>query len=185
MFVAKCLIRDASQGVNYKFSTQANPSPASLRATFRLLTCGYLGQPTLASRPCVVLCALLHHKLEAALPLSSSAKAKRRYLHANQRRLGPAGREIGGRRRCWACQSRLVRCAVGQRGHCNRWRVVPKGCSAIPGTGAVWVYARTNDVWAQQGSKLIGTGAVNGTVGARLGYSAALSADGSTAIVGG
>ena len=55
----------------------------------------------------------------------------------------------------------------------------------VPGTGAVWVYTRTGNVWAQQGSKLVGTGAVNGTVGARLGYSVALSADGSTAIVGG
>lgn len=48
-------------------------------------------------------------------------------------------------------------------------------------TGAVWVFTRSNGVWSQQGSKLVGTGAV----GAALqGYSVALSADGNTAIVG-
>jgi hypothetical protein len=49
-------------------------------------------------------------------------------------------------------------------------------------TGAVWVYTRSNGVWTQQGSKLVGTGAVGM---AAQGYSVALSADGSTAIVGG
>jgi hypothetical protein len=49
-------------------------------------------------------------------------------------------------------------------------------------TGAVWVYTRSNGVWSQQGSKLVGTGAVGG---AYQGESVALSADGNTAIVGG
>jgi len=50
------------------------------------------------------------------------------------------------------------------------------------GTGAAWVFTRSNSVWTQQGDKLIGTGA-SGM--AEQGYSVALSADGNTAIVGG
>ena len=49
-------------------------------------------------------------------------------------------------------------------------------------TGAAWVYTRSGDVWAQQGSKLVGAGTVGS---ARQGASVALSADGNTAIVGG
>jgi hypothetical protein len=52
------------------------------------------------------------------------------------------------------------------------------------GTGAVWVYTQSGGVWTQQGSKLVGTGAV-GLGGAGQGQSVALSADGNTAIVGG
>jgi len=48
--------------------------------------------------------------------------------------------------------------------------------------GAAWVYTRSGGVWSQQGSKLVGTGAV-GT--AYQGQSVAISADGNTAIVGG
>jgi phosphotransferase system HPr-like phosphotransfer protein len=48
--------------------------------------------------------------------------------------------------------------------------------------GAAWVFTRSNGMWNQQGSKLVGTGAV-GT--AYQGQSVALSADGNTAIVGG
>ena len=48
--------------------------------------------------------------------------------------------------------------------------------------GAAWVYTRTGNVWSQQGSKLVGTGAVGN---AQQGLSVALSADGNTAIVGG
>jgi hypothetical protein len=50
------------------------------------------------------------------------------------------------------------------------------------GVGAAWVYTRRGTVWTQQGSKLIGTGAVGN---ASQGQSVALSADGNTAIVGG
>ena len=50
------------------------------------------------------------------------------------------------------------------------------------GAGAVWVFARSGATWKQQGSKLVGTGA--GGSGAQ-GSSVALSADGSTAVVGG
>jgi hypothetical protein len=49
--------------------------------------------------------------------------------------------------------------------------------------GAAWVFVRSNGVWTQQGSKLVGTGAVGTTV--YQGISVALSADGNTAIVGG
>ena len=48
--------------------------------------------------------------------------------------------------------------------------------------GATWVFTRRGAVWSQQGSKLVGTGAVGG---AYQGYSVAISADGTTAIVGG
>jgi hypothetical protein len=39
-------------------------------------------------------------------------------------------------------------------------------------TGAAWVYTRINGVWTQQGSKLVGTGAVGAT---SQGYSVSLS----------
>jgi hypothetical protein len=48
--------------------------------------------------------------------------------------------------------------------------------------GAVWVYSRSGGVWTQQGSKLVGTGAVGG---AFQGISVSLSGDGNTAIAGG
>ncbi len=50
------------------------------------------------------------------------------------------------------------------------------------GTGAAWVYTRSGGVWTQQGSKLVGTGALGN---AEQGVSVALSGDGNTAIVGG
>ena len=48
--------------------------------------------------------------------------------------------------------------------------------------GAAWVYLRTNGVWAQQGLKLVGSGAAGISY---QGISVALSADGNTALVGG
>ena len=48
--------------------------------------------------------------------------------------------------------------------------------------GASWVFTRTDTVWSQQGSKLVGTGTVGN---AFQGCSVALSSDGNTAIVGG
>jgi hypothetical protein len=50
------------------------------------------------------------------------------------------------------------------------------------GGGAAWVFGRSNRVWAQQGNKLVGIGAVGC---AHQGWSVAVSADGSTAIIGG
>jgi hypothetical protein len=47
--------------------------------------------------------------------------------------------------------------------------------------GAAWVWTRSGNAWTQQGSKLVGSGAV----GAAQGISVSLSADGNTAIVGG
>jgi hypothetical protein len=49
-------------------------------------------------------------------------------------------------------------------------------------TGAVWVFTRSGGVWAQQGAKLVGTGAIGA---AWQGWSVALSADGNTALIGG
>ena len=49
-------------------------------------------------------------------------------------------------------------------------------------TGAVWVYTFDGSTWTQQGSKLVGTGALGA---ARQGYSVSLSADGNLAMVGG
>jgi hypothetical protein len=48
--------------------------------------------------------------------------------------------------------------------------------------GAAWVYTRSGGVWTQQGTKLVGTGAVGRAL---QGVSASLSGDGNTAIVGG
>jgi hypothetical protein len=48
--------------------------------------------------------------------------------------------------------------------------------------GAAWIFKRTSGGWSQQGSKLVGTGAVGK---AKQGASVALSADGNTAAVGG
>jgi hypothetical protein len=48
-------------------------------------------------------------------------------------------------------------------------------------TGAAWVFTRNNGVWTQQGDKLVGTGGL----WTQQGASVALSADGSTAVVGG
>jgi streptogramin lyase len=55
------------------------------------------------------------------------------------------------------------------------------------GVGAVWVFTRSNGVWTQQGSKLVGTGYIinTGTMFVGQGSSVALSGDGNTAIVGG
>jgi len=50
------------------------------------------------------------------------------------------------------------------------------------GRGAAWVWKRNGSVWSRQGAKLVGTDSVNSS---NAGYSVALSADGSTAIVGG
>ena len=50
--------------------------------------------------------------------------------------------------------------------------------------GAAWVFTRTAGIWTQQGSKLVGTGAI-GAVAAQQGISVSLSGDGNTAILGG
>ena len=50
-------------------------------------------------------------------------------------------------------------------------------------TGAVWIFTRNAGAWTQQGSKLVGTGAVGDQI--LQGTSVAISADGNTALVGG
>jgi lipocalin len=83
--------------------------------------------------------------------------------------------------------------AVGPAGQGNSVALSADGNTAIMGgpndngnLGAAWVFARSGGVWVQQGSKLVGTGAVpDALYGASQGYSVALSADGNTAIVGG
>jgi uncharacterized protein (TIGR03437 family) len=79
--------------------------------------------------------------------------------------------------------------AVGNAGQGASVALSSDGNTAIVGgpgdngnAGAVWVYTRSGGVWTQQGSKLVGTGAVGG---AYQGWSVALSSDGNTAIVGG
>ena len=83
--------------------------------------------------------------------------------------------------------------AVGNAGQGTSVALSGDGNTAIVGgpsdngsfpssAGAVWVYTRSGGVWTQQGSKLVGTGAVGG---AGQGFSVALSGDGNTAIVGG
>lgn len=50
------------------------------------------------------------------------------------------------------------------------------------GSGAAWVFTRSNGIWTQEGPKLTGSGAAGK---ARVGYSVYLSADGNTALAGG
>ena len=49
-------------------------------------------------------------------------------------------------------------------------------------TGAAWVFTRSGNTWTQQGSKLVGIGAIGHS---NQGCSVSLSADGNTAILGG
>jgi hypothetical protein len=79
--------------------------------------------------------------------------------------------------------------AVGSAGQGTSVSLSSDGNTAIVGgwydnseAGAAWVYTRTGGVWSQQGSKLVGTGAVGN---ARQGLSVSLSSDGNTATVGG
>jgi len=59
---------------------------------------------------------------------------------------------------------------------------IVSGFTDHSGTGAIWVWSRSGGVWTQQGSKLVGLGAIGK---AFLGSSVSLSADGKTAIAGG
>ena len=80
--------------------------------------------------------------------------------------------------------------AVGSSGQGCAVSISSDGNTAIVGgdydnssIGAVWIYTRSGGVWTQQGSKLVGTGAI-GTA-AQQGNSVSISSDGNTAIVGG
>ena len=64
--------------------------------------------------------------------------------------------------------------------------VISGGPQGIGQAGAAWVWTRTNGVWSQLGSKLVGTQNTSGSgYYALQGSSVSLSADGNTAIVGG
>ena len=90
----------------------------------------------------------------------------------------------------WTQQAKLVaNDTVGQALFGTGAALSADGNTAIFGgfadnsfTGAAWVFTRTGGVWAQQGPKLVGTGAVGF---ASQGNSVAVSADGNTAIEGG
>ncbi len=56
------------------------------------------------------------------------------------------------------------------------------GPTDTSGAGAAWIWIRSGGTWTQQGSKLIGSGAVGNAI---QGRSVFLSADGNTAIIGG
>jgi hypothetical protein len=64
----------------------------------------------------------------------------------------------------------------------NGGAAVVGGAGDNGGVGAAWVFTRSGDVWTQQGTKLVGTGAVGD---AWQGSSVSLSGDGAAAIVGG
>jgi hypothetical protein len=70
-------------------------------------------------------------------------------------------------------------CAVALSGDGNT--AIVGGYGDNSSYGAAWAYTRNGGVWTQQGSKLVGTGAVGS---GEQGLSVALSADGNTAVVG-
>lgn len=81
--------------------------------------------------------------------------------------------------------------AVGQSGQGASVALSADGNTAAvggpedAGTGAVWVFVRSNGVWTQQGPKLIGTGGDNtSSQFFQQGFSLALSADGGTLVEG-
>jgi len=92
---------------------------------------------------------------------------------------------------CACCGGATAHPAGGQARRHRRRRGSPAGWSVCDlggwghrhcRRGGVWVYTRSAGAWSQQGSKLVGTGAVGD---ACQGVSVAISADGNTAIVGG
>lgn len=52
------------------------------------------------------------------------------------------------------------------------------------GIGAAWIFTRKNNVWTQQGEKLVGTGFDDFILPVNMGYSVGMSADGNTVILG-
>jgi hypothetical protein len=90
----------------------------------------------------------------------------------------------------WSQQAKIVGSgAAGTAGQGQSVALSADGNTAMLGgpgdnssAGAAWVFTRSGNVWTQQGSKLVGTGAVGA---ASQGFSVALSSDGLEAIVGG
>jgi len=71
---------------------------------------------------------------------------------------------------------------VGDVGQGQSVAISADGNTAIVGaSNTAWIYARSNGVWTQQGSKLVSPGAIGGG----LVNSVAISADGNTAAIGG
>ena len=101
-------------------------------------------------------------------------------VHALGDDLDPAGLKARRHRRGRHRRPGLQRGAVGRREHCARRR--RRRHQRHQRRGAAWVFTRSGTTWTQQGSKLVGTGAVGH---AYQGYSVALSGDGDTALVGG
>ena len=91
--------------------------------------------------------------------------------------------EPAGKQTCWHG-------AVGDASQSNSVAISSDGNTAIVGgwgdnssARAAWVFTRSGGVWSQQGSKLVGTGAVGSSV--YQGVSVSVSSDGNTAVVGG
>jgi len=53
------------------------------------------------------------------------------------------------------------------------------------GIGAAWIFTRNNNIWTQQGEKLVGTGYDDFIFPVNMGFSVGMSADGNTIIMGG
>jgi hypothetical protein len=91
----------------------------------------------------------------------------------------------------WTQQGQML-VGVGAVGHANQGYAVAlssDGNTALLGgwaddanAGSAWIFTRLGNIWAQQGTKLFGSGAVGI---AQQGSSVALSSDGNTALIGG
>jgi hypothetical protein len=96
-------------------------------------------------------------------------------------------RSVGG---IWTVAAKLVGFgAIGSASQGFSVAISADGNTSVVGgigdntfAGAVWIFIRNGGVWAQQGFKLVGTGAVGN---AQQGVAVSLSADGNTLIVGG
>lgn len=90
----------------------------------------------------------------------------------------------------WSQQSKLVgtgSIGMAQQGYAvaisaNGNTVISTGVSDNNNTGAAWIFNRSGTTWTQSGAKIVATGNI-GQPG--LGSAAAISADGSTALIGG
>jgi hypothetical protein len=85
----------------------------------------------------------------------------------------------------WFRRRKRLACRIAHSGLICSWgrckTAIVGGLHDNSSTGAAWVYTGSGDVWTQQGSKLVGAGAV-GQAG--QGFSVALSANGNAVIVG-
>ena len=91
--------------------------------------------------------------------------------------IGSVGAKQGGVVAVSADGNTLAEGGIFDNGHSYDCGSDPDLCFAAD--GAVWVFTRSNGVWTQQGSKLVGTGGPD-AIGDLQGYTVALSADGNT-----